>query len=230
MYKLVASLALTLAVLGGCAGQDQATGTPSDSPSPSPSPSPSATTSPPPAASDAQAVIAYLLLPDDAGMGPYAGWKKRQSLEGSAKHLSLCSSHENKEIVSDAKVDYQTSRLAQYADANSLNILTESVVFMTSGTGPGIVERKNEYDGTCSSGNTTPLTTGFAAPQDFPDTKAFCSHPRVDLPNLLRCSTALGRGHIYVQIEADAYEEKDAAANLTKALAIVASRLVRLPA
>lgn len=214
-------------MLGGCGGNDQVTGASSG---PSPSPSPTVIVSPPPAADDAQAVIAYLMLPDTAGMGPYAGWKKRESMEGKAKHLSLCSSHADKEIRSDAKVEFADARLAQYADANALNVITQSVVVMAKGSGPEIVGRKTQYDGNCPSGNTTPLTTGFAAPKDFPGTKAYCSHPNPDQLGLLRCSAALGRGHVYVQIEVDAFDEKDAATNLTKALAAVAARLAQLPA
>lgn len=230
MYRFVISAALTLAMLGGCAAGEQSTGMPSVAPSPTPSPSASATVVPPPPADDAKAVIAYLLLPDDAGMGPYAGWKMGQSLEGRAKHLSLCTSHESKEIQSDAKADFLDARLAQYESANGLNVLTMSVVVMTKGSGPAIVEQKKQYDGGCPSGNTTPLTTGFSAPQGFPDTQAFCTHPRPEAPQQLRCATGLGRGHVYVQVEVDASEEKDAATILTKALATVAPRLAQLPA
>jgi hypothetical protein len=48
-------------------------------------------------------------------------------------------------------------------------------------------------------------------------------------PPKLRCSAAWARGHVYVQIEADADDEVDAAANLTKELAVVAARLAQLP-
>ncbi|HZM75191.1 MAG TPA: hypothetical protein VFC19_05665 [Candidatus Limnocylindrales bacterium] len=232
MRNCLIVIAVIAALLSGCTGNvpagKQATGSSSSA-----TPSPSAevpSVPPPPARLDDTAVFDYLTLPDDLAQGRYSGWKRTNTLGSMAYAplpLSGCATHRGEQITLQDGVFL--AQVAQFGNG-SLVTVDQQIVVLARGSAQAFADRKLGYDGDCPAGTTEALTA-FEAPAGFTATKAFCHRPSPERPAFRRCSTALARGPVYVQIEVETVDgQAEAGRFLTKLAAAVAARMQQLPA